>query len=303
MKHHFKLWIILSAFCILCCNPNKEKKSEGPKNVDEMTKVFSSIPPKKWIVQRVNNAHNRLAKTKEGQILWNAIEKHGGLEHWYSKGPLYFRFNYKNLKTGGPDTYQTVDTWSSKARHQLVSDTTAEYGWDGHKAWKYPYDAILKENPRFWALTPFYFVGVPFVIADQGIQLAYEGEITFEGNTYHQIKVNFGSQVGDAPDDFYVLYIDAKTFRVGGLRYIVSYPGYYEKGKHSPEKHMTYYGEQIIDGILFPESIKTYAWNGKMPQEHMVDITISDVGFRANTASEYFYAPEGSRFMEGYSFD
>ncbi len=302
MRHISKLVIVIAALGLLNCNTKKEKESNASEIAVELMES-TSVASKDWISQRVKNAQERLATTKAGQILWKAIEQHGGLLRWYANGSIHFRFNYKNLKTGGPDTYQTIDTWSSKARHQLVSDTTIEYGWDGEKAWKYPHDAEVKENPRFWALTPFYFVGVPFVVTDKGITLEYQGEISFEENNYHQVRVNFASEVGDSPDDFYVLYIDTNTYRIGGLRYIVSYPGFYEKGQHGAEKHMTYYGEQTIDGIVFPQSIKTYVWDGSAPQEHTTTILISDLEFRPDTPPSYFDVPEGSRVMEGYSFD
>jgi len=305
MKLKSKLIMILGAVVGLSCSENQSRSENGREDTSVVTLLpeAKATPPEDWIVERVSNAHKRLSGTKEGLLLLKAIEAHGGLFRWYANGPLYFRFDYNNLKTGGPDTYQTVDTWSAKARHQLVSDTTIEYGWDGEKAWKYPYDAEVKENPRFWALSPYYFVGVPFVLADKGIHLEYKDIIEFENNQYHQILVTFGSGAGDAPDDFYVLYIDTNTFKIGGLRYIVSYPGYYDKGEHGLEKHMTYYGAQTIDGILFPRSIKTYKWDEKEPTEHTVDITISEVSFRPDVHHGYFNIPEGSRVMDGYNFD
>ncbi len=306
-KYKSKLLLIIITFISLNCTNKKQKVSEttAVETTTTANKLLepTATPPKDWIDKRVSNAQSRLSQTKEGQLLWKSIEAHGGLKRWYSNGALYFRFNYKNLKTGGPDTYQTIDTWSAKARHKLVSDSTIEYGWDGEKAWKYPYDANVKENPRFWALTPFYFVGVPFVIADEGITLKYKGVIEFENNKYHQVLVTFGDGLGDAPDDYYVLYIDVNTFRVGGLRYVVSYPAYFAKGEHGPEKHMTYYGKQIVDGIMFPQSIKTYKWDGKVPKEHTTNITISDMSFEPNTHPDHFTIPEGSRVMEGYKFD
>ena len=84
---------------------------------------------------------------------------------------------------------------------------------------------------------------------------------------------------------------------------MVSYPGFYAKGKHGPEKHMTYYGEQTIGGISFPQSIKTYKWDGEAPKEHTTDITISELSFQPDTSPDYFNIPDGSRVMEGYKFD
>ncbi|GJM30731.1 MAG: hypothetical protein DHS20C17_33660 [Cyclobacteriaceae bacterium] len=301
IKGKLKLLLITIALIGFGCNQDQSNISADSGGVTTLPDN-TATPPKEWIEQRVSNAQNRLPTTDAGQLIWKSIEAHGGLYRWFSNGPLYFRFNYQNLESGGPDTYQTVDTWSSKARHQLVADTSIEYGWDGEKAWKYPYDAEIEENPRFWALTPFYFTAVPFVLADEGIGLEYKGIIEFENNKYHQILTTFKEGMGDSPDDFYVLYIDTNTFRVGGLRYIVSYPGYYDKGEHGAERHMTYYGEQTVDGILFPESIKTYSWDGEAPTEHTTNITISEIAFRPETTPDYFNVPEGSRVMEGYNF-
>lgn len=297
MKHTPKFLLVLAALIGLQCSSEKQEISKYTP--EEAT----ATPPKEWIEQRVTNARKRLAETKEGQLLWKAMKKHGGLDRWYANGPLYFRFDYNNLKTGGPDTYQTVDTWSSRARHQLATDTTVEYGWDGEKAWKYPPDAEIEENPRFWALSPFYFTGMPFVLADEGINLKYIGPNTFEEKEYHQIRATFDQGKGDSPDDFYVIYVNTRTFRVGGLRYVVSYPGFYAKDEHGPVKHMVYYGEQTVDGILFPRSIKTFKWEEKGPAEHTTNITISDIQFRPDTPADYFKVPEGSRVMEGYQFD
>lgn len=305
-KEHMKLFytflVVILSLVLLQCQDKEKKSPAGPDAAPPVAEVLAK-PASGWITERVRKAEERLSGTKAGQLLWNSMEAHGGLTKWYANGPLYFRFNYKNVQTGGPDTYQTVDTWSSRARHQLASEPSVEYGWDGKKAWKHPSDATLEENPRFWALTPYYFVGVPFVLTDEGIKLEYEGEITFEGNTYNQVRVTFGNGMGDAPDDFYVLYLDTESSRIGGLRYVVSYPGFYKKGEHSAEKHMTYYGAQTSGGILFPKSIRTYAWAGKKPGELMVNITISDISFKPETPDVYFDIPEGSREMEGYNFE
>ena len=306
MKTKLKLAVILFALLALNC-ANKTDKSESTiedKMVTSVATVPTGTPPASWVKSRVENAQKRLSATEPGQLLWKSIEAHGGLSKWYSNGPLYYRFDYNNLKNnGGPDTYQTIDTWSSKARHQVASDTSLEFGWDGDRAWQFPADADVKTNPRFWALTPYYFIAMPFVLADEGIQLEYKGLIAFENNEFHQVLATFGDGMGDAPDDFYVLYIDTESYRVGGLRYIVSYPGFYPNGGHGEEKHMTYYGAQTIDGIVFPESIKTYRWDGKAPQENTVNIAITNMAFRPDTPKDYFDIPEGSRIMEGYAFE
>ncbi len=302
MKYFYNFLVFFLSLGLFNCELKKEKVPSDPDSITSV-EIALAKPAPGWITGRVQKSQERLSRTKAGQLLWKSMEAHGSLANWYSNGPLYFRFTYKNLKTGGPDTFQTVDTWAARSRHQLASKPAIEYGWDGNKAWKHPADSGIAENPRFWALTPYYFVGVPFVLADEGIQLAYEGEITFEGNTYHQVRVTFGNGIGDAPDDFYVLYLDTKTSRVGGLRYVVSYPGFYAKGEHSEEKHMAYYGNQTVGGIVFPKTIKSFAWDGNKPGDQTVNINITDLSFKPGTPDAYFTIPEGSRVMEGYDFE
>lgn len=236
-----------------------------------------------------------------GKLIARAIETHGGLAHWYAQGPLAFRFTYTPEDTSKParDTYQIIDTWSSRAYHEMASDRTQTFGWDGTKAWStLPDDKVI--SPRFWSLTPYYFVGVPFVFADEGVQYEMAGEATFEDRTYDLVKVTFGEGVGDAPDDYYVTYIDRESGRIGGVRYIVSYPGFFPEGGHSPEKLMIYDGEQSVGGVVLPVSFRTFSWDVEKqePVELVTKTTLTDVAFAPQTPASKFEAPEGAHILD-----
>ncbi|MGB3463620.1 MAG: hypothetical protein WBA74_00045, partial [Cyclobacteriaceae bacterium] len=168
----------------------------------------------------------------------------------------------------------------------------------GSVAWKYPSDAEIPYNYRFWALTPYYFAGMPFVFADTGVNLEKMDDLSYEGTTYHLVKATFGEGVGDAPDDYYILYIHPETSRLSAIRYVVSYPGYFKKGEHTQEKFMTYEGEQNAGGIIFPQKHRTFMWeeNGKIGK-YVTDITLSDIAFKPETEQSYFEVPEGSERM------
>ncbi|MEM9325984.1 MAG: DUF6503 family protein [Bacteroidota bacterium] len=278
-----------------CSQPQQQvTTSEAPYTLAQ--------PKADWVTTRVNESRERLQATEAGQLLWNSIEYHGGLAAWWSNGPLYFRFNYQPLNnTGTPrDTYETADYWGARARHQRSVDQSVEYGWDGKTAWFNPDTASIPYNTRFWALTPYYFVGMPFVFADEGVNLALEGDVTYEGKTYHTVRVTFGAGVGDAPDDYYVLYIDPATYRLSTIRYIVSYPGYFKDGGHSQEKLMTYEGQQTVGEITLPTNHRTFMWNddGSIG-DYVTEITLSDVAFRPQTESSYFDAPKESYLYQG----
>ena len=207
---------------------------------------------------------------KRGQRIGQAIEAHGGLAAGTANGPLAFRFNYRPLDDGTPrDTYEVASYWSAQTRHRLVQDITVQYGWDGQQAWVYPTDTLIPYDVRFWSLTPYYFVGIPFVLADEGINLALLESDTLAGKPYDLVKVTYEDGVGDAPDDYYVIYVGPDDNRVDAIRYIVSYPGYFPDGGHAPEKLMTYQGAQTVDGITLPERYRTFWWKDKQRGKHI----------------------------------
>lgn len=297
-----------SLLAIACDRSSTETTSDGD-NVDttasrqtddtsaEETAREKARPPKSWVEERVTGAKSRLQKSEAGQIVWKSIEAHGGLKRWYRNGPLHFRYDYQpESDRPDHDTVQTVDTWSARARHHVSEKPDREYGWDGDRAWFRPTDWERPYDVRFWALTPYYFVGMPFVLADPGVNLEHEGTDTIEGNECEVIRATFGD-VGISPDDYYVLYIDDDDHVLRALRYIVSYDPFFDEREHSPEKLMTYDGKQVVDGIRFAESYRFFMWSpdDKTDTEVVTNAELSQVEFRPDLPGDHFDAPDDAR--------
>ncbi len=272
-----------------CTNP-----SSSPTNQ-------SALKPESWINDRVEKARQRLDSTEAGKIVWQAMEAHGGLEKWYSNGPLSFHFNYVPLDGSTVrNTYQTIDTWSNKARHQHATDQTQEFGWTGEKTWKQVKDSTsFPFDMKFWALTPYYFLGQPFVLDGEGVRLEKLADKSHKGRTYDAIKVTFAPGTGNAPDDYYVLYFGKQNHKLAIIRYIVSYPGYFEKGKHAPEKLMEIQGMTVVDRIELATGYHTY-WLTEDEQagEYITDITVDDIKFDSTVQNAYFDMPEGAEVIQ-----
>lgn len=283
--------------------PQAKTGAEATATPPAETEPKTATPPDAWVAERTAEARDRLAETDAGQLVWQSIEAHGGLTQWFANGPLFFRFTYSPLGDRTVrDTFQTVDTWSSRARHQLADAPGTEFGWDGEQAWVSPADADPKTNARFWALTPYYFVAMPFVLADPGVRLEKTGTAELHGRPHDVLKATFGDGVGDSPDDYYVIYLDRETGRFGGLRYVVSYPGFFPDGGHSPEKLMVYEGDQMIDGITLAKAFPTYKWDAEAGErgERVTDVTMTEVEFRPETPDAYFAVPDDAKVIEGY---
>lgn len=283
---------MLHLVAVLACSP---APTSAPDPAPELAR-----PADAWVSQRVAEAQKRLASSEAGSRLWSAMEAHGGLETWFSAGPLRFHFDYRPLGEGrARDTHNLVDPWSSRAVQ--TTPTGARFGWDGAQAWTLvPEGAELSINPRFWALTPYYFVGIPFVLGDAGVQLALDGQAMFEGEAYDLVRATFADGTGDAPDDFYVLYLHSDTSHVRAIRYVVSYPGFHPEGGHGAEKIMAYDGSRSVGGVRFPTGFRTFTFDGTAPGELVTEVGFDDVAFDPDVPASAFSMPEGATVHEGW---
>jgi hypothetical protein len=261
--------------------------------------IALAAPTPDEVDARVSAARERLTASDAGRRVWSAIKAHGGLARWYGNGPLHFRYRYeRGDDEPALDTEQTVDTWSSRARHTVMPDSAASFGWTGEAAWVMPDSAEIPTNARFWSLTPYYFVAMPFVLADPGVNLGLDGQMTAEGQTYDLVRVTFDAGTGDAPDDYYVLLLDPETDRVGGVRYVVSYPGFFPDGGASTERLMLYDGAQTASGITLQEGFRSFAWTSDRAGEPAAQGTVSDVRFVPDAPDSFFAMPEGAGVQE-----
>ena len=284
---------------MISCKNTAEPRLETAEN-EMITTASSAMVPLAWVSRRVEKAKSRLNNSDAGKVVWNAMEAHGGLKNWYENGALAFRFNYQPLDGTPRDSYQVINTWSNKAKHTSIADSTAHYGWTGEKAWIQAKDSTaFAYDTRFWALTPYYFLAQPFVLDGEGVNLELLPEITFKDKNQDVVKVTFDQGTGDAPDDYYILYFDSKTHILSVIRYIVSYPAYFKEGEHMPEKFMELIGENKVAGISFPTNYKTY-WltEANKPGEYITQIEVSDLTFKKELPEDYFEVPAEARIID-----
>ncbi|MFD2914967.1 hypothetical protein [Psychroserpens luteus] len=299
MKTLYKLLGLFLVLNLVAC------KQTAKEEVDTTTEVKTTEAnydiPDSWIQKRVDAANKRLNTTEAGKVLWSAMEAHGGLNKWYSNGYFSFHFNYAPVNVKGiRDSYQTIDTWSNKARHNSITDPTSSFGWDGEEAWVKPKDSTsFAYDTQFWALTPLYFSGQPFVLDGEGVNLELLPEQEFQGTMQKVIKATYDAGVGSAPDDYYILYVNAKTNLVDAFKYIVSYPEYFPNGGHAPEKITVTQGTTTVDGIVFATGFKTY-WSTNDKDglgEYITKIDVSDISFSPTVEENFFSKPEGAKVL------
>ena len=193
------------------------------------------------------------------ELVMKSIEAHGGKDKWYANGQLQFRWRY-NMTDRGPDavvdTTQTVDTTTLAVMHE-VTDSPIKFGLNNGEAWLSPKGADFGRPPRFWALTPYYFLGIPFIFNDDGANFELLTEpMEFEGKDYTQVKVTYDPDSGDAPDDYYVLLIDPETFITRGA-YYTNTNKLLGRKTVGPPKFMTLDNLQDVNGIKLASGHRT----------------------------------------------
>lgn len=291
---------ILAAESILFVVSCKEQVKQNPDSEIEITtkeKVENTVAvPESWINNRVRKAEERLATSEAGKVVWAAMKAHGGLDTWYTNGPLGMRFKYQPLDGKTPrDSYEVVDVWNNRVVHNSIENPDAKFGFTGKEAWIKAEDSTaFNYDVKFWALTPLYLMGHPFVEDGEGVNLELLPDTTYKGKKNKVVKVTYDPGTGDAPDDYYILHFDAETYLLTATRYIVSYPEYFKDGGHNPEKFMEV-GELVnVNGVLLPSELKTH-WtvNGK-PGEYITKIEISEMEFKSGLPSNFFDAPDGA---------
>ncbi len=226
MKYLFTLAVLLT---FLSCG-NEPTKTEAPQTVKKILSPY---------VSTVTEAH-QLGKFSSKKVLQADLQ-------------LFFRGNERLNAT------LTLTTDSRRGKITLK---------DGKEI--YINDNIVKASPefdkplsvRFDAYTWSYFLLLPYKLTDEGTKYSSFTSDSLNNEKYLTQKLSFGSGVGDAPDDWYILYADEKTKLLTAAAYIVTKGKNIEEAEKEP--HAIKYEDYItVDGIPFASKWTFWDWSEK----------------------------------------
>lgn len=152
------------------------------------------------------------------------------------------------------------DTALGKSRLNLKDGTSVVF--DGEKAWVTPAE---KASPmmRFHVLTWPYFLAAPFKMNDPGVNVADPAPVALDDADDLQpaAKVTFDAGTGDAPDDWYCLFLDGKK-RLKAMGYIVTYTKSQEEAEAKPSI-ILYDGFETVGDVTFSTKWTFHYWSPK----------------------------------------
>ena len=179
-----------------------------------------------------------------------------------------------------------TDLHSRKTRLQGKDFTI---GYDGKDVWLSQKDSTaFQSNARFYHNLYFYFYAMPFVLGDDGITYSKAVTLEFENISYPGIKISYGKNVGDSPEDNYFIYYNPETYKMEWLGYTVTY----FNGKPSSKiSYIRYADWQDVNGLVLPRVLTWYQTNesGKITQARN-SVTFTNVSLMEKTMDENMYA-------------
>ncbi|MEX2529549.1 MAG: hypothetical protein WD960_02150 [Gemmatimonadota bacterium] len=297
MQSRFQLPAQLFSFCVLAlagCDPPEA----DPANAGE-------VVPLDRVDQLVAEARGRLEPTEGGRLVLRAIEAHGGLEAWYRAPTSSYTWEYANV--GGDlrfKSFLVADNLSRRIYHDLLTtgsfddpdEVDARFAWDGREAWIHP-ASVEQPNPRFWAISGYYFQQIPFVLADPGLHYERIPDEELDGVRFEMVRVFFEPGVGESPGDTYTLYVHPETGLVRALRYTVSYGRDAAPGADLPET-LFYYDDLVtVDGLTVATAYRGYAFRDGQAGAFRNEAFADSISFRRPFDPARLVAPEGARFV------
>ncbi len=149
------------------------------------------------------------------------------------------------------------------------------------------------EKARFDAYTWSYFFLFPYKMGDQGTVWNDFATKEMNGKTYNVNKLTFESNIGDAPDDWYVVYTDKQTNLVETAAYIVTFSKSQTEAEQNPHA-IKYTNYTEIENIPIATEWTFYDWSEEIGLS-------GNVGY-GTLSNIKFITPDSSLFEPGENF-
>lgn len=199
-----KKYILLfsTAFILFSCQEEKKAEKENNKTpiIEKEVEQKEELTPAEQFATNIQSAHQNSDFISQKAVQFQLDLMFGGKQ----------RMNAKI----------TMLTNSTKIKIEKEDGTVLMY--DNNKVSLFP-----KENnydgARFDMFTWTYFFALPFKLTDPGTNWQDLKERKLHDTLYDTAKLTFGDGIGDAPDDWYVIYANKQTKLLKAAAYIVTF--------------------------------------------------------------------------------
>lgn len=244
--------VVLIALVFVSCSAQKEnKQEESPQS----SAVAEQVNP---VIKSIQEAHNLDGFMEEKIISFDINLIFGGNERLDAS--IYSTTNSSNVLVENSENTRLL--------------------FDGNDIWIHPKDSLY-DGARFDALTWSYFFMAPFKLNDPGTHHTEPKRLPYQENdSLMTTKLTFGENIGDAPDDWYVVYQNEESKVLEAMAYIVTFGGR-DQAKAAQNPHAISYSDYTkVKGIPFAQQWKFWNWSEEEGLEDQLgEATISNIQF------------------------
>lgn len=225
------------------------------------------------------------------------IDAHGGLDKWRSAPTMSFKQTMiAPQEPTDPWTSIEMTHQSSRRTYQDWPLDKATITSDGKKTWS---EGWKRGNPpKFMVNLAYYFINLPWLTMDDGVVLEGpgEGKLLDDDKTYITLRMTFEAGVGDASDDYYVIFIDPDTYMMRGVEFIVTYGamldlfGMPEDVKQMGPLFKVFDDYKTVEGLKVSTRYKTFTPDGTLYGDH----TVEQISFSKPFDEARMTMPEGA---------
>jgi hypothetical protein len=268
-----KRFVILLSVLILSCNQNKKTQNALPVEPDSGI-GDGAVSPAVAFAENIQETHSK--------------------ESWDSEKVVSFRIH---LKMGGEERLNAqIYTTTNSTRVRVDKNDGTSLIYDGSQVYQSPASAA-PEGARFDMFTWQYFFAFPFKLRDEGTNWELLEAETSSGIAFNRAKLTFDNNIGDAPDDWYVVYQEPRSGMLYAAAYIVTLNK--EKQVAEEEPHaIVYHNYQLFNGIPLATRWTFHNWSPEKGIEDQIgEAEISDIKF-VTPGKDIFQAPDDAQIIE-----
>ncbi len=249
-----KLLILLSISLIACQNKSKEVSTEA-ETISET--VETPVTNEERFTESIEKAHYKEDFTQKDAVQFD----------------IYLNFGGANRL----DATITMLTNSTKIRIDKKDGSSLLY--NGKEVYLSPSETN-ERGARFDMFTWTYFFALPYKLNDKGTVWNLLDDLALEEKTYKAAKLSFEGSIGDAPDDWYVVYADKESNLVTAAGYIVTFGGNAVENAEKDPHAIKYSNYEKIDGVPIAKTWTYYEWTTENGFTNEIgDATLSNIKF------------------------
>lgn len=207
------------------------------KQPTEVKQIEQKPATEKTFSQKIETSHKKNAFLKNDAVQFDAAIEFGGNELFNAKVTISTTSDIAKI------SYKNGDEIYVNKENIFVSPS-------------------LKDNPgvRFHAYTWTYFFLFPYKLSDNGTKWNDSFKTKEANNPFNTAKLSFEANIGDAPDDWYIVYTNKENNLLNHVAYIVTVNKSKEAAEADPHA-IKYIDYVTVDGVPFATNWEFYGWN------------------------------------------